>query len=71
MLVDYLTTEYPRFECLKQKNDDSFQNSKDWVNTAIQIADSKHGGTFESAYQITNHIIRYDHDSFLAACKTQ
>jgi hypothetical protein len=31
----------------------------------------KHGGTFESAYRITNHIIRYYNDSFLAACKSQ
>jgi hypothetical protein len=27
-----------------------------WVNTAIQIAESKCGGTFESAKCITNHI---------------
>jgi hypothetical protein len=53
------------------KRDCSFQNSKEWVDTAIQIAGSKHSRTFESAYRITNHIIRYYHDSFLAACKTQ
>ena len=41
------------------KSDPSVQNSKEWVDTVIQISDSKHGGTFESAYQITNHIICY------------
>jgi hypothetical protein len=46
------------------------QNSKEWVDTAIQIAGSKHGGTFESAYRITNQTIRYYHNSFLTACKT-
>ena len=49
----------------------SFWNSKEWIDTAIQISGSKHGGTFESAYRITNHIIRYYNDSFLAACETQ
>ena len=49
----------------------SFRNSKEWVNTVIQISGSKHGGTSKSVSQITNHIIRYYHDSFLAACKTQ
>jgi hypothetical protein len=55
----------------RTKSDRSFQNPKEWVDTAIQIAGSKHGGTFESAYRITNHIICYYHDSFLAACETQ
>ena len=53
------------------KSDHSFYNLKEWVDTAIQIFRSKHGGTFESAYRITNHIIRYYHDSFFVACKTQ
>ena len=39
------------------QSDGSFLNSKEWVNTAaIQIAGSKHNGTFESAKRITNHI---------------
>jgi hypothetical protein len=58
-LVDYLTKKYPTFKCLKQKSDRSVQNSKEWVDTVIQISGSKHGGTFESTYQITNHIICY------------
>ncbi len=53
------------------KSDRSFWNSKEWIDTAIQISGSKHGATFESAYRITNHIIRYYNDSFLAACETQ
>ena len=30
-------------------SDHAFTNSKEWVDTAIKIAGSKHGGTFESA----------------------
>ena len=55
----------------RTKSDRSFWNLKEWIDTAIQISGSKHGGTFESAYRITNHIIRYYNDSFLAACETQ
>jgi hypothetical protein len=55
----------------RTKSNSSFRNSKEWLDTAIEISGSKHGGTFESAYRITNHIIRYYHDSFLAACETQ
>jgi hypothetical protein len=55
----------------RTKSDCSLRNSKEWIDTTIQISGSKHGGTFESAYRITIHIIRYYHDSFLAACKTQ
>jgi hypothetical protein len=29
--------------------DHSFVNTKEWINTAIQIAGSKHSGMFESA----------------------
>ena len=53
------------------KSDRSFLNSKEWVDTAIQISGSKHNGTYESAYRITNHLIRFYRDSFLAACETQ
>jgi hypothetical protein len=55
----------------RTKSNCSFHNSKEWLDTTIQISGSKHGGTFESAYRITNHIIRYYHDSFLTACETQ
>jgi hypothetical protein len=50
-------------------SDHSFVNLKEWINTAIQIAGSKHSGTFKSAYRIVNHMIRFYHDSFLLACK--
>ncbi len=49
----------------------SFQNSKEWFDTAIQIAGAKHGGTYESAYRIANHLIRFYKDSVEAACLTQ
>ena len=55
----------------RTQSDRSFLNSKEWVNTAIEIARSKRGGTFESAKRITNNIIRYYRDSFLAACEIQ
>jgi len=34
----------------------AFLNSKEWVDTAIQIAGSKRGGSFESSKRITNCI---------------
>jgi hypothetical protein len=40
----------------RTQSDCSFLNSKEWVDTAIQITESKHGGIFESAKCITNHI---------------
>jgi hypothetical protein len=56
----------------RTKSDNAFTNSKEWLDTAIIIsAGSSHGGTFESAYRITNHLIKFYKDSFLAACKTQ
>ncbi len=39
-----------------------FLNTKEWVNSAIQIAGSKHHGTFELAYRIANHIRCYNRD---------
>jgi len=53
------------------RSDRSFQNSKEWVDTAIQIAGSKHAGTYEAAYRIANHLLRFYRDSVLAACENQ
>jgi hypothetical protein len=55
----------------KTTSDHAFTNSKEWLDTAIKISGLKQGGTFESAYSIANHLIKYYKDSFLAACKTQ
>ncbi len=52
-------------------SDRSFLNSKEWVDYAIQISGSKNNGTFESAYRIANHILRYYQDSFSPACEMQ
>ncbi len=62
-------TSYVRVSCTNSNR--SFQNSKEWVDTAIQIAGSKHGGTFEPAYWVTNHLLRFYKDSVLAACENQ
>ncbi len=37
----------------RTKTNSSFRNSKEWLDTAIEISGSKHGGTFESASDIT------------------
>jgi hypothetical protein len=55
----------------RTSSDRSFQNSKEWVDTAIQIAGSKHAGTYEAAYRIANHLLRFYRDSVLAACENQ
>ncbi len=36
----------------KTSSDQSFQNSKEWLNVAIKVAGTKHGGTFEATYHI-------------------
>jgi hypothetical protein len=52
--------------------DHSFCNSNEWVDTAIKFAGSKHSSMFESAYGISNHIIRFYCDSFIpTACENQ
>jgi hypothetical protein len=55
----------------RTKSDNAFTNLKEWLDTAIKISGLQHGGTFESAYRITNHLIKFYKDSFLAACQTQ
>ena len=52
-------------------SDHSFVNTKEWIDTPIQIAGSKHSGTFKSAYRIVNHMIKFYRDSFLLACENQ
>ena len=49
----------------------SFQNSKEWLDAAIKVAGTKHKGTYEAAYRISNHLLRFYRDSVLAACETQ
>ncbi len=49
----------------------SFHNSKEWLDVAIKVAGTKHGGTFEAAYRISNHLLRFYRDSVMAACETQ
>jgi hypothetical protein len=38
---------------------------------AIQISGSKQNDTFNAAYRIANHLLRFYKDSVLAACETQ
>jgi hypothetical protein len=52
-------------------SDHAFTNSKELLDTAINISGSKKGGTFESAYCIANHLIKYYKDSFLAVWVTK
>jgi hypothetical protein len=55
----------------RTKSDNAFTNPKEWFDTAIKVSGSQHGGTFESSYWITNQLIKFYKDSFLAACQTQ
>ncbi len=55
----------------KTSSDQSFQNSKEWLDVAITIAASKHETTYKAAYRIANHLCRFYKDSVLAACETQ
>jgi len=55
----------------KTSSNRSFHNSKEWLDVAIKVAGTKHGGTFEAAYRISNHLLCYYQDSVMAACETQ
>ena len=46
-------------------------NSMEWLDVAIQISGLKEKDTFNAAYRIANHLLRFYKDSVLAACKTQ
>jgi hypothetical protein len=55
----------------KTSSNRSFQNSKAWLDVAIKVAGTKHGGTYEATYRITNRLLHFYRDSVLAACETQ
>jgi len=59
--MSYKTKLYVRVP--RTSSNRSFQNSKEWVDTAIQIAGSKQAGTYEAAYWIANHLLRFYRDS--------
>jgi hypothetical protein len=40
-------------------SDQAFTNSKELLDTAINISGSKKGGMFQPAYCIANHLIKY------------
>ena len=82
-LIDILSTDYELniidsannsvtfVRIPKTSSDRSFQNTKEWLDVAIKVAGSKHGGTYEAAYRFANHLIRFYRDSALAACEIQ
>jgi hypothetical protein len=47
------------------------QIQKNGSTLPSKISGSQHGGIFESAYQINNHLLKFYKDSFLVACQTQ
>ena len=55
----------------RTSSDSSFRNSKEWLDAAIRISGSKQNDTFNAAYRIANHLLRFYKDSVLAACETQ
>jgi hypothetical protein len=52
-------------------SDKYFNNTKLWVDEALQINRSTHSGSFESAFRISNHLCRFYRDSFVAAMEKQ
>ncbi len=56
----------------RTKSDNAFTNSKEWLNTAFKISGPQDGdnATFDSAYRMNKHFIKFYKDSFLATCKT-
>jgi len=42
----------------RSSSDKLFNNTKSWVDGALKYNGSTHGGTFESAFQVSNHLCR-------------
>ncbi len=55
----------------RSSSDKSFNNTKSWVDEALKYNGSTHGGTFESAFRVSNHLCRFYRDSFVAAMEKQ
>ena len=55
----------------RSSTDKSFNNNKSWVDDALKINGSTHGGTYESAFRVSNHLCRFYRDSFVAAIEKQ
>ena len=70
-IIDSANNSVSYIHVPKTSSDRSFQNSKEWLNAAIKVAGTKHKGTYEAAYRISNHLLRFYRDSVLAACETQ
>ncbi len=52
-------------------SDKSFNNTKSRVDEALKYNGLTHGGTFESAFRVSNHLCRFYRDSFVAAMEKQ
>ena len=55
----------------RSSTDKSFNNNKSWVDDALKVNGSTHGGTYESAFRVSNHLCRFYRDSFVAAIEKQ
>jgi hypothetical protein len=55
----------------RSSSDKSFNNTKSWVDEALKYNGWIHGGTFESAFRVSNHLCRFYRDSFFAAMEKQ
>ncbi len=65
-VIDSANNSVSYVRVTKTSSNRSFLNTKEWLGLAIKIAGSKHEGTFESAYRIANHLIRFYRDSVFA-----
>lgn len=55
----------------RTSNDHSFNNSKSWVDETLKLSHGSKEGVFESAFRVSNHLIRFYRDSVIAAMKKQ
>ena len=55
----------------RSSSEKSFNNTKSWVDEALKYNGSTHGGKFEIAFRVSNHLCRFYRDSFVAAMEKQ
>jgi hypothetical protein len=58
-IIDSANNSVSYIRVPKTSSDRSFQNSKEWLDAAIKVAGTKHKGTYEVAYRISNHLLRF------------
>ena len=68
---DYGGHEVSYIRVPRSSSDRCFNNTKSWIDEALQTSWSPHNGTLESAFCVANHMCRFYKDSVDKALNKQ